>query len=382
MYQASNDFHTAVANGNHQIALLVFRDAFFSNEDIDVDKGIEFNDYFNMEEDLAIGQALSNEITFNLFNDRRLLNDYEFGEFQATIGVQTESVSSTFSGNCMAKDFLNNTYIGASSSPYLRKNGSAMANQPTWAVKSLLVINDKLYCFGDNGNTKVFNTSTGAVVSETVNAFLKDKMVRRHTGQGFSYSKSLNKLLIWKDGQQLTYEFVPLGVFIADRPNAPDNIEIDFHCNDLMMKFKDDMPSDAELSISYPITFKALLQALCTKAVVPYGAGDFINSDAELTKRPDEFDNCTMRDVVGWIAEAAGSNARMSRDGLLIMDWLKPTNQSLNESNYMDFQPYWYETQTVDKLYNRTTQNDTETTVGSGGVGYLIQDNPLLKGVS
>ena len=382
MYQASNDFHTAVANGNHQIALLVFRDAFFSNEDIDVDKGIEFNDYFNMEEDLAIGQALSNEISFSLFNDRRLLNNYEFGQFQATIGVQTASISNTFSGNCMAVDFQNNTYIGRNSNPYLRKNGSAMANQPTWAVRSLLVIDNKLYCFGDNGNTKVFNTSTGDVISETVNSFLKDKMIRRHTGQGIGYSKSQNKLQIWKGGRQLTYEFVPLGIFSADRPNAPDNIEIDFHCNDLMLNFKDDMPSDADLGITYPITFKALLQKLCTYADVPYGAGDFINSTATLAKRPDEFDNCTMRDVVGWIAEAAASNARMSRDGQLIMDWLKTTSQSLNENGYMDFQPYWYETQTVDKLYNRTTQNDTETTVGSGSVGYLIQDNPLLKGVS
>ena len=69
MYSASNDFHTAVANGAHQIALLIFDDAVFTNDDINVSSGIEFHDYFNTETDLSIGQALSNEINFSIFND-------------------------------------------------------------------------------------------------------------------------------------------------------------------------------------------------------------------------------------------------------------------------------------------------------------------------
>lgn len=380
MYTTSADFHTAVANGNPQMALLVFPDAIFSNEDIDVDRGIEFNDYFNMEEDIAIGQALSNELTFSLFNDKRLLNDYAFGEMKATLGVKISESSVSYSGNCMVQEG-NDIYIGRNSNPYLRKNGSAMTNQPTWAVKSLLIRDGKLYCFGES-NTKVFKLSDGSVVSETVNDFMKDKAKRDWTGKGVRYNATERSLKMWVGSKCSVYEFVPLGTFIADRPNAPDNIEIDFHCNDLMIRFKEDMPTDAELNISYPITFKALLQALCTYAEVPYGAGDFINSAATLAKRPDEFDNCTMRDVVAWLAEAAGSNARISRDGYLIMDWIRETNQSLDESGYMEYQPYWYETTTVDKLYNRTTQNNTENTAGTGNVGYLIQDNPFLKGVS
>ena len=67
MYSASEAFHNAVANGAHQMALLIFDDAVFTNDDINVTAGIEFNDYFNTEEDLAIGQALSNEISFSIF---------------------------------------------------------------------------------------------------------------------------------------------------------------------------------------------------------------------------------------------------------------------------------------------------------------------------
>ena len=98
MYLASNAFHEAVANGAHQIALLIFDDAVFTNDDIDVSAGIEFHDYFNTAEDLSVGQALSNEISFSIFNDEGLLNEYEFGEFLATIGAQTGNETITASG--------------------------------------------------------------------------------------------------------------------------------------------------------------------------------------------------------------------------------------------------------------------------------------------
>ena len=67
MYPASEEFHTAVANGAHQIALMIFDSvlddskAVFTNDDINVSAGIEFNEYFNTEEDISIGKALSNE---------------------------------------------------------------------------------------------------------------------------------------------------------------------------------------------------------------------------------------------------------------------------------------------------------------------------------
>ena len=87
MYPASADFHNAVKNRNPQMPLLIFPDAVFTAEDIDVNAGIEFDDLFNTEENISIGQALMNNVRFTLFNDNQLLNDYEFGEFVATIGV-------------------------------------------------------------------------------------------------------------------------------------------------------------------------------------------------------------------------------------------------------------------------------------------------------
>jgi hypothetical protein len=182
-------------------------------------------------------------------------------------------------------------------------------------------------------------------------------------------------------GTRKRYEFVPLGWFTAERPNAPDQIVIQMTCYDFMQKFDQDMPTKEALGISYPTTIGNLFVRMCEYAGVQYRTATFINSTAVIQKEPS-FGASTMRDVLKWIAEAAGSNARFDRDGYLIMDWLRQTGQTYNANSYREFNPYWYATKKVDKLYNRDTQAGGEQTYGTGDEGYLIQDNPLLKGVS
>ena len=118
-----------------------------------------------------------------------------------------------------------------------------------------------------------------------------------------------------KNGKAYTYEMVPLGVFIAERPNAPDQIRISMTCYDRMTKFDDDMPTAGTLGINYPVSIGDLLYALCSYVGVPYRTDSFINKSATIEEEPEEFENVSMRDVIKWIAEAAGSNARFDRDG-------------------------------------------------------------------
>lgn len=302
MYSASNAFHQAVKNGNPQKPLLIFSNRYFTDYDIDVQRGIEFNEYFCTEEDIAIGQTLSNEISFTLFNDDRSLNNFAFGEFQALLGVRT----------------LNETYGPAPSSV--------------------------------SGYTSI--------------------------GHDYFYKSSEKKMLVFVNGMRETYEFVPLGTFIAKRPDAPDKIMVDITCYDRMQKFEKDM-----ITVSYPTTVGALLQTLCTEAGVPTNVTTFINSTITISKAPSAFETATMRDVLRWIAEVAGSNARFDRDGYLVLDWLKSTNQTYSEGDYVTFDPYWYTTQRVGQLYNRTTSNGIDFHFGSG-VGYLIQDNPFLESLN
>ena len=379
MYNASNDFHIAVADGHKQKAMLIFSDAVFTDVDIDIDRGIEFNEYFNTEEDLAIGQMLSNEINFALFNDYGDLNDYAFGQFTALLGVQLSTTTYEKEGNCVAM-YGNDTYVGRSTSPYITKNGTALANQPSWAVQSILLYNDDVYAFGSNGQCRRWVNGSGA--NYTLNAFMTRK-VKTWKGRGFRYRSSNHRLWEWNNGTEYRYEFVPLGVFEAERPNVPDVIRIEFTCNDLMMKFEEDMPTATDLAVTYPTSVGNLLTKLCAYFHVSYDPVSFINSDATIAEEPEEFANSTARTVLGWIAEAACANARMNRDGKLILDWVHNTGQEMDEHGYVSFAPYWYNTTTVTQIVNKSNGEEGDQTCGSTDtVKYLIQDNPILRGFS
>ena len=379
MYNASSAFHTAVANGAPQKALLLFDDAVFTNDDIDVDAGIELDDYFNTEEDIAIGQALSNELRFNIFNDDRLLNDYAFGDFTATIGAQISTGVYTDSAQVIAYDG-DNVWRGKNTSPYVTRNGSAVSSQPNFPVRCIAIYNDTVYVFGTSNRYKAY-TLAGSAKSVTLKTFMATK-AQMWFGEGINLNTTTRILKIWKNQKTETYEFVPLGHFIAKRPNVPDVNLISFTCHDFMTKFDKDMPSAADLGITYPTTISNLFVKLCAYAEVSYQSSTFINSTATITEEPDEFENATMRQVLQWIAEAGASNLKFNRDGILVFDWLRSTNQTLNENSYIEYSPYWYETTKVDKLYNRATSSGEDKTVGTGDIGYLIQDNPLLRGVT
>lgn len=380
MYSASNAFHTAVANGAHQIALLIFEDSVFTNDDINVTAGIQFNDYFNTDEDLSIGQALSNEISFRIFNDDGLLNDYAFGDFTATIGAQIDEEEYVATGTVMAQS-ANHTYIAYETSPYLKRDGVAVSAQPGSPVVSILVYDGLVYCGLENGTVRVYRDSTGALYNKTVNDFMKSQF-QKWAGKGISYDAGNRDLKIWDGTNVRTYEFVPLGKFTAERPNVPTVIEIDFNCMDFMQKFERDMPSATALGITYPATIGTLYTKLCNYVGVDYRSSSFINSTATIQAEPEAFADATMREVLQWIAEAAASNVKFDRDGYLRMDWLRNTNQTIDETGYSDFNPYWYNTKKVTKLYNQASSGEYANTYGNGSEGYLIQDNPLLEGVS
>ena len=380
MYTTSQAFKNAIANNNPQIAMLLFSDAVFTNSDIRVDKGIELNETFNAEEDLAIGQTPSNELLFTLFNDGMHLNDYGFGEFIATIGVKISETIQVQKARVMV-DTGSSVWSIALNSSVLMKNGVAVSIQPDALISTILIYNGLVYCFSDTGYAVVYNEATGAKDNRLVNDFMRNK-AKSIYGLGAYYDNSTRLLKLFNGEYIETYEFMPFGVFNAERPNVPTKIEIDFTCYDRMQKFECDMPSSTELNIVYPTTIGMLFVRMCQYLNVPYRTSTFINSSATIDSEPEAFGTATMRTVLGWIAEAAASNARFDRDGYLIMDWLKNTNVVIDEGGYSEFEPYWYQTPNVTKIYNRDTSSGSDITYGNDGSSYLIQDNPLLKGVN
>lgn len=178
------------------------------------------------------------------------------------------------------------------------------------------------------------------------------------------------------------YEFAPLGVFIAHRPDIVRKKTIEVDANDQMILFDEELPSN--VVITYPLTLYALANFLCGAAGVSLKTNTWMNSDIVVSKQPEQFEGTTMREILSWIAEAACSTARFNRDGKLEFAWFNPVNRTFSESDYTDFTPTWYETKAIDSLHIRNADSTAENTYLPEGQEtesntYLIQDNPFLR---
>lgn len=182
-----------------------------------------------------------------------------------------------------------------------------------------------------------------------------------------------------ENGVTALYEFAPIGTFIAHRPDIVRVMTIDVDANDRMTLFDTEMPSKTALGITYPVTLSELTTAMCNYLEVPMKTDTWLNSDLVVTKEPKQFEAATMREVLGWIAEAGCSNARFNRDGKLEFVWFNLVAREFNEHQYSEFTPAWYETKIIDGLHIRNADSTTEYTVGIGKNVYLIQDNPFLR---
>lgn len=179
-------------------------------------------------------------------------------------------------------------------------------------------------------------------------------------------------------GKTVLYEFSPLGVFVTQRPDVVMSNTIDVDANDQMTLFDVDMPDD--LTLTYPTTLYGIASAMCQYVGVTLSQQSWLNSTLTVTSKPDQFDGATMRDVLGWIAEAACGIARFTRDGQLEFVWFTTVNKVYDEHNYTEFAAAWYETKAIDGLHIRNSDQTAEFVIDTDGDenAYLIQDNPFL----
>lgn len=180
-------------------------------------------------------------------------------------------------------------------------------------------------------------------------------------------------------GASALYEFAPLGVFIAERPNVVRTNVIDVTAHDRMQLFDVDMPSATDLGVTYPTTLANLVQKMCAYLGVALQSAVFLNANLSVSKEPDVFASSTMREVLGLVAEAACSMARFNRLGRLELTWFNTTDKVYDEHNYSEMTQYWYQTRAIDKLHIRNADSTAEYTTGSGSNAYMIQDNPFLR---
>lgn len=381
MLKVSEAFRTAIRNGAPQRALLRFSNATFGNSDISITGGgIRLTEIINGDTNLHYGLCSSARLEASLLNSFGQLEGFEFGEFRASLGVLTKSEklpydSWSFVVTKQGKAFT----VGADGKLYA--NGR-LANLQTGLPLRLLVLeNDDLYAFGDAGTTLFGRiASDGVTINQSenpvkINAVMWNKIERLMKGK-VGYRIENDMLVEYSKGRADTYEFAPLGTFIAPKPSVLRKAVIELEAEDKMQLFDSDL-SDVEFS--YPLTMTQAYDALCQSVGVESVAQNIPNGDLSLAKKPDLFDGATKRDVLGWIAEASATYARFNREGKLELTRFNETGVEYDEHDYVSASPSAYSVKPYGKLHIRNADSNYEQVIGEGDNAYLIQDNPFLK---
>lgn len=128
-----------------------------------------------------------------------------------------------------------------------------------------------------------------------------------------------------------TVEFVPMApLFVDSYPEDKVKKVITVTAYDAIQKAGARKIKELQ-EITYPTTIQAYLTAACTLAGLTYDGGTFLGSDRQLSSPPNLSGEETVRQVLGYIAEAALCNGIIKRDGQFT---LVPVVRAESESAY------------------------------------------------
>lgn len=396
MITTRSGFEEAIRNKMPQRALVTFPalSAVFTNEDIAVNGGIQIEEILNGSENLEFGKAVESMANVTLINSDGLLSSVDFtGEFEIKIGVMLSDGISwgvpfvpSSSLAVLSGSDADIVLIEASQSDtrvYINGTGYEVGGYP----HAMIMRDDMLYLLGSSGAILRAYRVSGATLTATPapsrNLFMQNK-----TKKWASENKCV---FIGSDGimresrvvnGQIEYDlwqYVPLGTFIGNKPDKVKTTIVSLNGYDLMQKF--DIPAQGYFEgLTYPKTLGELFVDLCEYCGVEIGdASDALNWSKSFDSAPIDNDTSTCREVLAYIAEAAGCYARMSRNGRCDLVWFGAVDYTLGKTDYFSIDVAEYDVLKIDKLHSHVMENDIGVVVGDGENGYDIIDNPYLN---
>lgn len=225
------------------------------------------------------------------------------------------------------------------------------------------------------------------------NAFLRHKArsyARRRVGVRFERASRMTRE--WQSGRIAVYEYVPLGVFLTDRPARVRVKMIEIDAYDRMSLFEETLDG---FTPDLPASLSSFFSQLCAFYGVP--ARDMSGAlNADLTVTDDmmpDLSGTTGRQLLTQIAQAMGGIARFDRTGALGIDWFADSDLVLDENDYKDFTPSEYTVPKITQLVVRNSDVDEDIVAEPSALltrravveeeepnAYIIQENPFLKG--
>lgn len=411
MYPASSAFHTAVADDNVRMRVLMrFADGtMLTGSDV---SELEVTEPLNEETDLTVGKCVSANLRVNVLNYDGLLSDFDFGDCTVSLGALT--IQTVWDrGDCICAVIYQygtsdaKRFESHSAKPYLTIDGTAANAQPPFPPHCLFIVGATLYAAGAEGGTWVAaigddgtltvqssglswgdlaTLTWGSIATRTwgslsnggLSDFMADKLLKWN-GRGLWYNDKT--CYEFTAGTVDKWEYVPLGNFHIDTPTTRQVVNIECGAYDNMQRFNvscDDWWSNLE----WPLTIGQLLTKLCTFVNVATSMTTFINSSVSIASAPMAANGLLAKDVLAWIAEAACSYARMSRDGELELVWF--TTQDVTIPRHFGASAAEYSVPAITAVHAMAINSDLGVIVPDtpGDNAYQIIDNPLLYGDS
>lgn len=232
--------------------------------------------------------------------------------------------------------------------------------------------------------TSVLNGDNDFTVGRAVSAQIETTLVNdsgKFTDYDFNrlFSVSLS-ILTNPEAESETdkYTEISLGVFQGERPEKVRGKLIEFRLYDLMTMF-DVSAEEFITSLTFPTTLGAIYTGLCDfVGLTPSSTSGFTNSTKNFTANPFSSAGYTAREVLAWIAEAAGRYARMDEDGKVELIEFGTFSHKVLLTDRFEMSENEFVVPQIGKLEVYNSYGDQLVTAGTGSNTYVISDNPFL----
>lgn len=181
---------------------------------------------------------------------------------------------------------------------------------------------------------------------------------------------------------------MPMGTWIVKEASVSNDGKYVIKAQGLLSKFSADVTYWWTNTVTVPITLRDLLISLCDQIGIDYDLPDtFCNSTMSIAQKGITGDGAAISgtEMLGYIQEAAaqfftmprliGNGAVLVPSSLYDTDIVETYTGHLHTGN-VDISDY--QTQTIDKVQIRSTDNDIGGIAGTGSNTYIIQANPLF----
>lgn len=224
--------------------------------------------------------------------------------------------------------------------------------------------------------TEVLNGETDMTIGRAVSS--QAEMVLFNTDGEFQ-DFNFNQQFTLQFGVKINdnFEYINLGIFKGERPEKVRGKLINFSAYDRMVYF-DISAEEFITGLTFPTTLGEIYQSLCSFVGVNPVSLTFINSDKQYTFNPFSSADYTAREILAWIAEAAGAYARFNSAGNVELTWYTNKNHTILKTDRFEMTESEFTTPAIDKLEVYNSYGDQLVTSGTGSNTYVISDNPFL----